>query len=332
MAQTTELGPQVEDLSPKVLSLGMTRTGKSTHSARLHYSPGLTTTAASGSASITQALTILGYKNVHHGIQAISNPKDWQTFSSACDAFYPTLPTYSGKPFGRSDWDKVFGQCEGVTDMGSFFAVPLVHAYPDAKVVLVERDIESWYASMEEAIFGTTWGWRADLIIDVFGRLMGLTGGLTIRKIMLGYYEARSASEMRAKARDRYRGHYAEVRAAVAADRLLDYDVKEGWEPLCAFLGKPVPDVPFPQANKRKEHVARVRVKQNMFLKAMGKKTLRMVMPWVLGSGAVAAGMWAWHNRERVAVLRANAEAWLRVLKSTWKDARASWLMYIGHK
>ncbi|OHW97924.1 hypothetical protein CSPAE12_03294 [Colletotrichum incanum] len=202
--------------------------------------------------------------------------------------------------------------------MGSFFALPLIDAYPDAKVILVERDIESWYASMEEAIFGTTWGWRADLIINVFGRLMGLTGGLTIRKIMLGYYEARNVSEMRSKARDRYRRHYAEIRAAVSKDRLLDYDVKEGWEPLCAFLGKPIPDLPFPQVNKRKEHVARVRAKQNMFLKAMGKKTLRMVIPWVLGSSAVAIGVWAWHNQERVTALCADAETWLHMLKSTW--------------
>ncbi|KAK2051243.1 hypothetical protein LY76DRAFT_676365 [Colletotrichum caudatum] len=294
MAETTESEPQVGDLSPKVLSLGMTRTG---------------------SASITQALALLGYKNVHHGIQAIGNPKDWEVFSRACDAFYPTLPTYNGRPFGRSDWDQVFGQCEGVTDMASFFAVPL-------------RDVESWYASMEEAIFATTWGWRADLIIDVFGRLMGLTGGLTTRKIMLGFYEARDAGEMRAKARGRYRRHYAEVRAAVAGDRLLDYDVKEGWEPLCAFLGKPVPEVPFPQANKRKEHVARVRAKQNMFLKAMGKKMIRMVITWVLGSGAVAVGIWALRNQERAAVLRADAKAWFRVLESTCKDVKTSLLMY----
>ncbi|WQF86653.1 hypothetical protein CDEST_11667 [Colletotrichum destructivum] len=282
----------------QVLSLGMTRTA---------------------SASITQALTILGYKNVHHGIQAISNPNDWETFSRASDAFFPTLPTYNGKPFGRSDWDRVFGQCEGVTDMGSFFALPLIDAYPDAKVILVERDIESWYASMEEAIFSTTWGWRADLIINVFGRLMGLTGGLTIRKIMLGYYEARNVSEMRSKARDRYRRHYAEIRASVPADRLLDYDVKTGWEPLCAFLGKPVPDVPFPQANKRKEHVARVRAKQDMFLKAMGKRTFRMAMPWILASSAVAVGIWSYQNQERVAMLLAGFEAWVRTLKPAWK-------------
>ncbi|KAK8028589.1 hypothetical protein PG991_005645 [Apiospora marii] len=264
----------------QVMSLGMTRTG---------------------SASITQALTILGYRNVHHGIQAISNPNDWTVFSNASDAFFETLPSYRGQPFGRFEWDKIFGQCEAVTDMGSFFALPLIESYPEAKIVLVERDIESWYESMEEAIFSTTWGWRANLIIDVFGRFMNLTGGLTIRKIMLGYYEARNVTEMRAKAKERYRRHYAEIRAAVPEERLLNYDLKQGWGPLCEFLGKPVPDMPFPQVNKRKEHVARVRAKQDMFLKAMCKKTLRALVPFIMSSGVVGLAVWSWRNQEVVA-------------------------------
>ncbi|KAK8059860.1 hypothetical protein PG996_009790 [Apiospora saccharicola] len=264
----------------QVMSLGMTRTG---------------------SASITQALTILGYRNVHHGIQAISNPNDWTVFSSASDAFFDTLPSYRGQPFGRFDWDKIFGRCEAVTDMGSFFALPLIASYPNAKIVLVERDVDSWYESMDEAIFSTTWGWRANLIIDVFGRFMNLTGGLTIRKIMLGYYEARDVGEMRAKAKERYRRHYAEIRAAVPEGQLLNYDLKEGWGPLCAFLGKPVPDLPFPQANKRKEHVARVRAKQDVFLKAMCKKTLRALVPVIMSSGAVGLAVWIWRNQDAVA-------------------------------
>jgi hypothetical protein len=45
--------------------------------------------------------------------------------------------------------------------------------------------------------------------------------------------------------------HIEEVRAAVPAGRLLVFDVRDGWEPLCAFLGVPVPDEPFPQVNER---------------------------------------------------------------------------------
>jgi hypothetical protein len=46
-----------------------------------------------------------------------------------------------------------------------------------------------------------------------------------------------------------FRAHTAEVRRTIAPDRLLVYDVAEGWEPLCAFLGVAVPDAPFPHTN-----------------------------------------------------------------------------------
>ena len=41
----------------------------------------------------------------------------------------------------------------------------------------------------------------------------------------------------------------AEVKGFVPPDRLLVFDVKEGWPPLCAFLKKPVPNTPFPNVN-----------------------------------------------------------------------------------
>ena len=46
-----------------------------------------------------------------------------------------------------------------------------------------------------------------------------------------------------------YRQRSAEVRAAIPPDRLLVYDVAEGWQPLCAFLHVPVPATPFPRRN-----------------------------------------------------------------------------------
>ncbi|KAG8168253.1 hypothetical protein KVR01_003942 [Diaporthe batatas] len=83
---------------------------------------------------------------------------------------------------------------------------------------------------MDEAIWKTTWGWRAFVIMDVIGRLKGLQGGLTIRKIMLGFYEAKNVREIRQNARERYYRHYAEVRAAVPEGCLLEYKVEDGWE------------------------------------------------------------------------------------------------------
>jgi hypothetical protein len=46
------------------------------------------------------------------------------------------------------------------------------------------------------------------------------------------------------------------VQQTLPADRLLTYDVAQGWEPLCAFLGVPVPDEPFPRINAQQELLA----------------------------------------------------------------------------
>jgi Sulfotransferase domain len=50
-----------------------------------------------------------------------------------------------------------------------------------------------------------------------------------------------------------------QVLAAVPKGRCLVYSVTEGWEPLCAFLGVPVPDTPFPRINDRAQLQARLR-------------------------------------------------------------------------
>ncbi|KAB2111403.1 hypothetical protein AG0111_0g2012 [Alternaria gaisen] len=278
----------------KVLSLGMTRTG---------------------SASITQALEMLGYEGVHHGIQALNSPLEWQLFSKACDAFFPVLPTYTSEPFTRADWDVLFGPYEAVTDMGSFFATQLIEAYPEVKVILVERDIDEWYDSMEEAIFSTTWGLRADIVINVLGPLYGLNGGKTIRKIMLGFYGVRNVKDMRRVAKDRYKQHYAGVRAAVPAERLLELRLEDGWKPLCEFLEKETPNTPFPVKNKRGEHVKRVRQKQNMFFKHVAARFAKNAVLYGMGAGVI--GFIAWRSRSGVqwatmlcTVKQALAQAW----------------------
>ncbi|TLD33747.1 hypothetical protein PspLS_00222 [Pyricularia sp. CBS 133598] len=291
MAETISTSKGAHPIKPvQILSMGMLRTG---------------------SASITQALTTLGYKNVHHGISAIADREKFALFSAAADAHFSTLPTYTGKPFSRADWDRLFGDCEAVTDMGSLFAPQLIAAYPDAKVILVERNVDSWYESTDVAIIQTTWGWWSWFVADVLGRMMGLKGHLTIRKVLLGFFEARNVRELRARAKERYLRHNVEVKESVGPERLLVFDLKDGWEPLCEFLGKDVPDVPFPVVNERKEHVERVRRKQRVFVGVVLGKFARSSIPWALGVGAIAAyivcldtGKKGWVSRAAAGALR----------------------------
>lgn len=143
-----------------------------------------------------------------------------------------------------------------------------------------------------DVIFDTTWGLRAFLILNVLGPMYGLTGGVTIKKIISGFYGSSNLNEIRKVARQRYREHYASVRAAVPKERLLEYKIEEGWGPLCGFLGKAVPDVAFPVKNKREEHLARSKAKQDRFFKIVAFQAVKKAIPWTFGLGTVLAAGW----------------------------------------
>jgi hypothetical protein len=69
------------------------------------------------------------------------------------------------------------------------------------------------------------------------------------------------------------------VKSAIPADRLLVFEAKQGWAPLCAFLGVPVPETPFPNVNDTAEFKGRIRVMQALQL-----------APWIL-AGLIVAGI-----------------------------------------
>ena len=73
------------------------------------------------------------------------------------------------------------------------------------------------------------------------------------RVVRLRSFGPRLAEMTRAEIIATYEAHNDDVRAGVPADRLLVFDVAEGWEPLCGFLGVPVPPDPFPNMNDREQ-------------------------------------------------------------------------------
>jgi hypothetical protein len=137
---------------------------------------------------------------------------------------------------------------------GASFWCELVAAFPAAKVVLTTRDPDGWYDSMTGTVL-RAWRLRREAppptdpakrdLADLMERVIG-------RRVFDG------RAEDRAHAIATYERHNADVRAAVPAHRLLDFQVAQGWEPLCAFLGTPVPDEPFPRINDTAEFNRRV--------------------------------------------------------------------------
>lgn len=201
--------------------------------------------AADIEPAMKAALQILGYDDVYHMTNTWTSPRDVDMWVEAYDAKLKG----TGKPFGRAEFDKLLGHCMAVTDAPAIdFGPELIEAYPDAKIILVDRDIESWYKSIEPLIDAN---FRRDILIlawlDPFytGRLWKVT-----RRNMTLAYRARTASEAKANARQVFQDHYMRIRKAAPKDRLLEYKLGSGWEPLCKFLGKPIPDTEFPRLNE----------------------------------------------------------------------------------
>lgn len=215
------------------------------------------------------ALDILGIP-CYHSMLMYSNNLDCKMWDEALDAKF----FGKGKPFARADWDQLLGSYSAVADVPSIaFAEDLIEAYPEAKVILVERDIESWYKSFDNAVIWDSHSWPMYLgaKLDPYF-LRPITE--THQRWITGWWNVHSKKEMQEKSRAKFRDHYAQVRLITPKERLLNYQLGSGWGPLCEFLGKPIPDVPFPRVNEAnvfKEKMALVvrRALKNAFRRAL---------------------------------------------------------------
>ncbi|KAJ4321810.1 hypothetical protein N0V84_005105 [Fusarium piperis] len=227
-----------------------------------------------GTASLMKALQILGYPNVHHGWDICEDYDlqwQWPIFDRANDATFRNLPTYRGTPFSRDEWDEVFGQYDAVSDIASHYAESLIPAYPDAKVILVERDIEKWYNSMVPVVQDSTKP-RFRAFVTGLANYTGYTSGPACFRMQQGWTRSESPNDVVKNLKTTYVRHYKYVRETVPSDQLLDFQLTDGWGPLCRFLGKEIPDVPFPHVNDAVEYKARGKRLRNTIVKAAARK------------------------------------------------------------
>ncbi|GME32211.1 hypothetical protein GTA08_BOTSDO11323 [Neofusicoccum parvum] len=218
---------------------------------------------------------MLGYNDTYHMISASTeNPPDCLMWSDALAAKYD-----NDGHFGREQWDQLLGHCQAVCDWPAVaFARELIEAYPEAKVILTTRDVDSWYNSCLKTVH-----WRATE--PELARLARHDWAASLYHPMLATFWRRffrGGFEKHGKAV--FADHYAEVRALVPPDRLLEYRVGEGWERLCAFLDVPVPRDEFPNVNDTSGFVSRCR-------RRMRAQWCNVALRWaVYGTGAVAVG------------------------------------------
>ncbi len=229
----------------QVLSLGLGRTGTTSK-----FCPSKFMTKAFAIETIVAmqaALEILGCHNVHHGFTVFDDIEGCKMWAAALDAKYFDR----GKPFTRREWEILLGPYDGVCDYpAAAFADELIEAYPEAKVVLVEREIESWYRSFDAEIVPVIFSTLNNVLALLDPQLMGNIMEMWTRAYK-GAFRCRSKSEMEKNARQVYKDHYAHVRNITPQDKLLNFRLADGWGPLCKFLGEEEPDCPFPKLNEK---------------------------------------------------------------------------------
>ena len=194
------------------------------------------------------------------------NLRDTEMWNDALNAKY----FGKGQRFTREDWDQLLGPYAAVTDLPAIaFPEDLIEAYPEAKVILVERDIEKWYQSFYDAVILNVWSPMLHIIAKFDVHHLGRMESTSVRWTT-GWMGSNSKQEMEQKARAKYREHNALIRKVTPPDRLLEFDLRGGWKPLCTFLNKPLPDVPFPHTNetealKEKINIIAIRGARNAF-------------------------------------------------------------------
>ncbi len=140
------------------------------------------------------------------------------------------------------DWHTLFRGFEATVDMPAcWYYRELMEAFPDAVVVLNVRDPERWYQSLMTLV-GFLDKMRALRFIPKLRRFLDFGEALFGRV----FGDDRSKEHCIRV----FNAHNEAVRAAVPPERLLVFEVKDGWGPLCAFLGRDVPEGPFPHLNE----------------------------------------------------------------------------------
>ena len=182
-----------------------------------------------GTASLKVALEELGLGPCYHMGEVLPKAEE-------------RLPLWIAAAQGNPDWATIFAGYQSACDYPSCsFWKEQMAFYPSAKVILTTRSAESWFDSVHKTIMApdTTAWLEQGPMRDFFELCMWKDYKVHIndRDWMVDYFNRRNE----------------EVISSVPADRLLVFEVKEGWEPLCAFLDVPVPEKDFPTVNSRED-------------------------------------------------------------------------------
>ncbi|MGA8205479.1 MAG: sulfotransferase family protein [Woeseiaceae bacterium] len=189
-----------------------------------------------GTNSLKLALNRLGLGPCHHMDEVLRKMPE-------------QVPLWAAAVDGRPDWSAIYSDYESAVDWptAGFFR-ELAEAFPAARFVLTHRDPERWADSFRKTIYRR--------LAERHARPPEVRDCLEMASAVIEKTGIPVELDRR-RLIEAFVAHSDAVRAVIPADQLLEFEVREGWEPLCGFLELPVPDDAFPHTNSREEFWAR---------------------------------------------------------------------------
>src|SRR3569623_1116048 len=200
-------------------------------------------TGRTGTASFQKAMEILKFGPCYHMKEVIDHPGHARFW----------LRAFTGQPY---DFDEIFQDYHSTCDCPSSLKwKEQLEKYPNAKVVLTIRDSQSWFKSCKSTIFRVSpTSPHSSLGIRIVATLGLPTKHFKPMLIAIWHsflYNSKTQQDDWSEefCIEKFNEHNARVRNECPADKLLVFEAKQGWEPLCKFLNVPIPDVPYPHEN-----------------------------------------------------------------------------------
>jgi Sulfotransferase domain len=185
-----------------------------------------------GTFSMKLALEQLGFGPCHHMEEVdIEKPEQIALWASAAQ--------------GKVNWEKAYtGYSSAVDWPTAAFCKELSEAYPNAKCILTIREPEKWYTSFSQTIVPLLHPTEKTppLLLPFIAM-----AGAVVQKT--GFNLSGSKEDILAA----FHRHIETVKKTIPENRLLVFDVKQGWGPLCEYLGVPIPLGDFPKTNNTKD-------------------------------------------------------------------------------
>jgi Sulfotransferase domain len=189
-----------------------------------------------GTKSLHSALNMVGLGPCHHMMEVFPRPE--------------SVPLWVAAAEGKPDWDAIFAEFQSAVDYPAAAHWRAITAYyPNAKVIHTVRDPDKWFDSTQATIFAP------DGMVARITANPGDPMSAFFNSVIAPFHDH---IHDRAFMTNYFRRHTEEVKATIAPERLLIYEAGQGWAPLCAFLGVPVPDTPYPSENTTAEFQTRV--------------------------------------------------------------------------